>query len=272
MNDREYAYLKKKIMELLKIDIDSYKGQQMRRRLESFVSRQKTDNPYRFSKMLEHDEGALKALKNMLTINVSEFFRDEPQFDHLRSTVLPELLEKRSHLNIWTAGCSNGQEPYSVAMILDDLAPRGSHRILATDIDVEVLKRAESGGPYHPKEVINLTKLQLQKHFTKTEEGYIIVDELRRRVQFREHNLLSDPYQEGYDLVLCRNVMIYFADEAKAKIFERFSQSLKPGGILFLGGTEALLAAENTGFERLAMTFYRKKDAVLGQLVHKKAA
>ena len=261
MNDREYSYLKEKIRTLLNIEIDAYKGQQMRRRLDAFVARQEVNNPYLFCKRLERDHEALRALKDMLTINVSEFFRDGPQFEHLRKVILPGLLEGRSHLNIWAAGCSHGAEPYSLAMLLDDLSGSGNHRILATDVDGKILQLAKAGGPYPAKEVRNVTKRHLQKHFLSSPEGYTVVDEIRSQVQFREQNLLSDKFESGFDLILCRNVMIYFSEEAKTKLFRRFEASLKPGGVLFLGGTEAMLAADAAGFQRLSTNFYRKLGA-----------
>ncbi len=262
MNEREYAYLKQKIHDLLEIDIDAYKTQQMRRRLQAYVGRQDPSNAYLFCKKLEPDEDARKELKEMLTINVSEFFRDGTQFAYFKSVVLPELLQNRPRLNIWTAGCSHGEEPYSVAMLLDELSPGRGHRILATDVDVDALARAMAGGPYQPNELKNVPKLQLRKCFTRSDEGYYVDDELRRRVQFRERNLLSDAFEQGFDLILCRNVMIYFSNETKERLFQQFQESLKPGGILFLGGTEAIIGADRAGFDRLSTNFYRRTGAV----------
>lgn len=272
MNESEYGYLKLKIHDLLKIDIDAYKTQQMRRRLQAYVGRQDPSNAYLFCKKLEWDEDARKELKEMLTINVSEFFRDGTQFTYFKSVILPELLRSRQRLNIWTAGCSHGEEPYSVAMLLDELSPGQGHRILATDIDVNTLARAMAGGPYQRNELKNVPKLQLQKCFTRSDEGYTVVDEIRRRVQFREHNLLADAFEHGFDLILCRNVMIYFSNETKERLFHQFQESLKPGGVLFLGGTEALVGDDRTGFERLSTNFYRRTGAVVVDASRKMAA
>ena len=272
MNETEYAFLKQKIRELLDIDIDAYKSDQMRRRLETFVGRREGTNPIRFCKSLEQDRDTLNELKDMLTINVSEFFRDRPQFQHLEQVILPELLQERSHLNIWAAGCSHGGEPYSVAMILDQLSSAHDQRILATDLDADILARAKAGGPYHANEVKNVPSRLLQKYFTAGERGYTLAEELRRQVLFRKHNLLSDPFQIGFDLVLCRNVMIYFSDEAKRRLFSRFRESLKPAGVLFIGGTEALLPGDSHGFEQVAQNFYRRTKVGAVGAKHKRAA
>ena len=258
MNETEYFYLKQQIRALLDIDIDAYKGAQMRRRLETFVARRTSTTALQVCKSLKHDPETLKALKDTITINVTEFFRDVEQFRHLEKVVLPELLRQRSHLNIWAAGCSTGAEPYSLALILNELSSARDHRILATDIDADVLTQAKAGGPYPPNEVQNVPKGLLQKYFTAEKRGYMIAEEVRREVLFRKHNLLSDGFQIGFDVILCRNVIIYFSDEAKATLFSRFRTALKPKGVLFIGGTEALLPANSQGFEQIATNFYRK--------------
>ena len=261
MNETEYGLLKKNIRELLNIDIDAYKSQQMRRRLGAFVERQSPRGAFLFCRQLEEKPEQLQALRDMLTINVSEFFRDAPQFEVLRSTVLPDQLRNGAKLNIWTAACSHGAEPYSVAILLDGLHAGTGHRIFATDIDPTILAQATAGGPYRPNEVRNVSRSQLQKYFTPEEGGHRIVEKIRERVEFREHNLLSDPFEEGFGLILCRNVMIYFLTETKQQLCQRFHAVLKPGGVLFLGGTEAMLGENAAGFKKLFTNFYRKEGS-----------
>lgn len=259
MNDKEYSYLKQKIRKLLKLDIDAYKVTQMRRRLEAFVKPRAPNGAVQFCHQLEQDADTQKELKDMLTINVSEFFRDTAPFEQLRSVILPELLQSSPRLNIWTAGCSHGDEPYTVAMILDEISPGRMHRILATDLDLEVLKQAKAGGPYPAKGLEGVSADQLRTYFTdEGREGYKIGDTLRKRVDFREHNLLSDPFEQGFDLVICRNVMIYFSEETKGRLFRQFHAALKPNGVYFVGATESLLDARALGFAPVSPNFYRK--------------
>jgi chemotaxis protein methyltransferase CheR len=258
VNDQEYNYLKERILRLTGIDLEDYKSQQMRRRLEGFISRAPETEVVLFCKLLDKDPAVLKKLKDFLTINVSEFFRDSAQFDVLKNRIVPELLRHSPNLSIWSAGCSMGAEPYSMAILLDQISPKGSHRIMATDLDEKVLVRARAGGPYSPADVKNVSRALLLKYFTPFEEGHRINDDIRRRVEFRQHNLLKDAFPVGFDLVICRNVVIYFTEEAKDKLYRGFWTALKPEGLFFIGGTETLLDANNLGFNRICTSFYGK--------------
>jgi chemotaxis protein methyltransferase CheR len=258
MEDQDYAYLKTTIQRLLDIDLSSYKSQQMRRRLEGFIARTSPGGVAVFCKLLDRDPGVLQKLKAFITINVSEFFRDASQFNLMRTQVLPQLLSRSPALNIWSAGCSIGAEAYSLAIVLEELAPGKGHRILATDLDTQILSKAKVGGPYSKSEVANVEKLRLLKHFVPVEKGYMIADGVKRVVEFRQQNLLTDKFEHSFDLILCRNVMIYFSDEAKSKLHQGFCASLKEEGILFLGGTEGLTDAKGLGLTRLHSSIYRK--------------
>jgi len=258
MNDVDYTLLKRRIKELLSIDIDAYKTGQMRRRLETFVSRRATASVAEFCRDLPKDQDALDALRDMLTINVSEFFRDPQQFERLQSQVMPEILQGGQKIRIWSSACSHGEEPYSIAMILHELNSGSRATIMASDIDRTVLARAKAGGPYVGQDVRNVGKQRLESFFTRDGDNYTVVDMLRRRIDFREVNLLSDRFEPNFDLIVCRNVMIYFSDETKRGLFERFRASLRPGGVLFVGGTEALLGSDSLGYERMGGNFYRR--------------
>ena len=260
MNDQEFEYLKKKILVLTDIDLNNYKAQQMRRRLDGLVTNE-SGNVAAYCKHIERDKDALKKLSNFLTINVSEFFRDANQFQQLKTTVLPELLGNTERLNIWSAGCSIGAEPYSVAMMLENLTPGQKHRILATDIDADVLAKAKNGGPYTSADIANVDKSLLLKYFTHSDKGYQVIDSIKSRVEFRRHNLLKDSFQQGFDLVICRNVVIYFSDDAKRTLYAGFYNSLKEKGIMFIGATETLLDASGLGLERIHNCFYRKPSS-----------
>jgi chemotaxis protein methyltransferase CheR len=146
-----------------------------------------------------------------------------------------------------------------VAIILSELNALARASILATDIDRVVLEQAKAGGPYTRADVRNVPPSELQRYFSKEDDRYRVVDTLRKRIEFRERNLLSDRFEAGYDLIICRNVMIYFSDETKQLLFEKFFQSLTPDGVLFVGGTEALLGSDALGFERMGGNFYRKR-------------
>lgn len=244
----------------------------MRRRLTAFVSHRCGSDVIQFCKLLDSDAETLDQLRAMLTINVSEFFRDPEQFDYLRSDVLPELLKRTRSLRIWSAACAQGQEPYSVAIILAEMSAENRAMILATDLDREAIQRAKAGGPYRPNEVRNVPNWQLRKYFTASDESFMLIEQMRRQVQFRELDLLTDEFKTAFDLIICRNVMIYLSSEAKQRLVRRLHASLKPGGVLFVGGAETMFGDEAVGFGRLSGNFYRSKDVVHAQTGQRQAA
>jgi SAM-dependent methyltransferase len=138
------------------------------------------------------------------------------------------------------------------------MASSSQHRILATDLDRSVLERARAGGPYAAGEVASVPPVLLHRYFTLRADGYYVVEGLRRQVDFRQHNLLSDSFGSSFDLIVCRNVVIYFTNEAKDRLYRRFCQALRPGGVLFVGGTEIIPKASDIGFETAGISFYRR--------------
>jgi len=259
MRDLEYSYLKTRIKQLTGVDLDNYRERQMRRRLTSFISRTSAPSVVAYCRMVESDRTMLEDLRSFLTIKVSEFFRDPLPFEQLKTEILPQLLMDRTRLNIWSTGCSVGGEPYSLAIILDKLTPFARHRIVASDIDVISLEKARAGGPYRSNEVRNVPTPLLREYFDVFEDSYRIKDRIRQKVDFKRHDLLRDPYESDFDLIVCRNVTIYFTEEAKVRLNQQFCQSLSPGGILFVGGTEAIARARELGLTTLGHCFYRKQ-------------
>jgi len=258
MNDQEYTYLKSRIYKVTNLDIDCYKTQQMRRRLDAYVTKTNFPTVIAYCNMLEKSPEKQRELLDYLAINVSEFFRDTKQFETLQKIVLPEKLAENRRLNIWSAACSCGQEPYTISMILEELSPEYHHRIMATDIDESALKQARNGGPYTAYDVRNVPPLYLTKYFTKNDQGYWIVEKLKRKIIFQSHNMLRDPFETNYDIIVCRNVIIYFSEIVRDNLYQKFHKSLKPDGILFLGGSEVVLRPSQQGFSMLHPAFYRK--------------
>ena len=261
MDDTEFKALKLRIRQLTGVDLEYYKDVQMRRRLDNYI-RARGQTVEAFARTLGQSPGDVQRLKEFLTINVTEFFRDPEQFDVLRRKVIPDLLARRPRLSVWSAGCSKGAEAYTLAMILSEATPSVDYSILATDVDEQVLATARNGGPYTPADLRALPKGFGSKYFTKATDGHYVKDGAKKGVTFRRHNLLADPYERGFDLILCRNVVIYFTEEAKGNITRGFSQALKPDGVLFIGATEALLQAASLGLDRLSTCFYQKVSDV----------
>jgi chemotaxis protein methyltransferase CheR len=258
VNSEEYELIKKKIRQLINLDLDNYRANQMMRRLDGFIARNNAKNVTQYCGIIEHDASELAKLQDFLTINVSEFFRDIPYFTNLEQVILPALMKFSSKLNIWSAGCSNGSEAYSVAMILDKIAPFGSHKISGSDIDDGSLKRAMAGGPYSISDVKNVPPHYLSRYFQQTNGNYQVVEGIRKTVRFKKQDLLCDTFENNFDLIICRNVVIYFSDEAKKKLKKKFYDSLKSHGVLFIGATETMLDAQNLGFQKIHPGFYQK--------------
>jgi chemotaxis protein methyltransferase CheR len=263
MNEIEYGYIKRKIRQFIQINLDNYKASQMMRRLDTYISCTDTTDVVRYCNKLEQDPKEVEKLRNFLTINVTEFFRDYPHFETLQKIVLPELLKNSPNLNIWSAGCSDGEESYSIALILAELSPGGKHRILATDIDNESLNKAMAGGPYRPAEIRNVPQPLQMKYFCFSNDNYWINERIRDKIVFFQHDLTRDQFPMNLDLIVCRNVTIYFSNEAKNAINLEFFRSLKENGALFIGATETMLNAAEIGFDRTYSCFYRKHPTAL---------
>ncbi len=243
---------------MTKLELDHYSSNQMIRRLDGFILRSKAAGVAEYCHLLEREPGEVEKLQDFLTINVSEFFRDMVHFKFLKEKVLPELLQNNLQLNIWSAGCSIGAEAYSTAILLERLSPYRNHRIIATDIDKNALTQAAAGGPYHAPDIRNVPADLLEKYFVRNGEDYRVIDRIRKKVIFRQHDLTRDPFESNFDLIICRNVVIYFTDEAKKKLRRRFIDALKLNGVLFIGATETMLDASDTGFVRMSPCFYKK--------------
>lgn len=254
-----YEQFKKDIYALTKIDLNAYKEKQMRRRIDTLIGKNKVDSYDKYVDLIKKDKEKFEQFVNFLTINVSEFYRNPDQWKILDQEVFPKLIEKYGkRLTIWSAACSTGDEPYSLVMALSRHLPMSDIKIIATDIDKQVLEAAKVG-LYNEKSIVSVPDDLKKKYFTKIGNSYQIAEEIKQRVDFREHNLLRDPYPTGCHLIVCRNVVIYFTDEAKDEIYAKFNQSLVKGGMLFIGSTEQIMNYKDLGFVRNKSFFFEKE-------------
>jgi chemotaxis protein methyltransferase CheR len=186
-------------------------------------------------------------LLNLITIPETYFFRDRAQFSALERFVIPEIVKKKSYpgasLRIWSAGCSTGEEPYTIAMILAVAMVDRPIQILATDVSHHALKAAREG-VYTARSVRDMPQEYLNRFFTKNGDHYLLAESIKQMVEFRYFNLVSEPYplteMSGWDIIFCRNVTIYFQAEATRKVIHNFYLSLREGGYLFAGYSESL--------------------------------
>lgn len=256
-----YEGFKVAVLTLTGIDLSAYKENQMKRRIDALIKKNLCDGYGEYIAKLKVDKNSLEEFVTYLTINVTEFFRNPSQWEVLEEQIFPLLLKKKRTIKIWSAACSTGDEPYSIAMTLSKIVPLSQIQILATDIDKEVLSKAQEGF-YMSRNLTNLPKNFQDQYMVPVEGGYKVKDELKKCITFRQHNLLKDPYPTDIDLIVCRNVLIYFTEEAKKDIYTRFNRALVDQGILFVGSTEQIIMCQEFGLEPNKIFFYQKTKAV----------
>lgn len=258
LENDNYEKFKRDILAIAKIDLNSYKEKQMRRRINTLITKNNIKTYDEYVALIRKDKEKFDQFINFLTINVSEFYRNPDQWKILENNVFPGLIEKfGKNLKIWSAACSTGDEPYSLVMALSRHLPLANIKIIATDIDKQVIDTARMG-LYNEKSIAGVPDDLKAKYFTKVGNSYQISDEIKKRVEFKEHDLLKDAYPSGCNLIVCRNVVIYFTEEAKDEIYKKFYQSLVPGGVLFIGSTEQIMNYREIGFERNKSFFFEK--------------
>jgi len=213
-------------------------------------------------------ESEIGFLINALTTNLTRFFREPQQFTHLREVAIPNCLEylraeRSSRLRIWSAACSSGEEPYSIAMtICDSTGVEGlDARILATDLDTRMLETAVKG-EYTEASVSDIPLEQRKNHLRSYEssgnDGWRVNEFVRSLVTFKQLNLIGEwPMHGPFDVIFCRNVMIYFDATTKQNLIQRFANIMRPGGWLYLGSSETMIDL-GEDFERMGSTTYRR--------------
>ncbi len=204
---------------------------------------------------------------NAITTNLTSFFREEHHFDFMRETVIPDLKsrhQKDRRIRIWSAGCSTGEEPYSLAITLHGEFPRTGWdlKILATDLDSNVLAHASSGR-YRRSNVEEVKNPAIKDGFLKAsdkEDTLKVRDEIKKLISFKRLNLLEQwPMKGQFDVIFCRNVVIYFDKATQRALFERYANILTPNGYLFIGHSESLHRVSER-FRLLGKTIYQKID------------
>lgn len=252
----DYEKFKSEVLKLTKIDLNAYKERQMKRRIDSLITKNGYSGYEQYLEALRTDKERFEEFVTYLTINVSEFYRNPDQWKVMDQEIFPELIKKfGKKLKIWSAACSTGDEPYSLVMALSRHVPLEMIHITATDLDKQIIAKAKVG-LYSAKSVAAVPDDLKKKYFTQIGSSYQISDEIKSRVEFKEHNLLDDNYVTGYHMIVCRNVLIYFTEEAKEEVFRKFYKSIVPGGILFIGSTEQIINHKEIGYDRKNSFFY----------------
>ena len=249
MTPQDYEYLRKLLKERSGLDLSADKQYLVESRLVPLARKANLAGiPELVQKMKTGADALTADVVEAMTTNETFFFRDKLPFDHLKEAVLPALVQARAarrSLRIWCAASSTGQEPYSIAMCLKEAGPMLAGwrtEIVATDLSQEVLEKSKAG-IYSQFEVQRGLPIQLLvKYFTQNGELWQLKSEIRGMVQHRQLNLLQDFSHLGtFDIIFCRNVLIYFDQDTKANIFGRISRMLEPDGVLALGAAESVV-------------------------------
>jgi chemotaxis protein methyltransferase CheR len=269
--DKDFRFLSATVYEKTGIVLKDHKKNMVYSRLARRLRELKLNRFSDYCALLKSREGADEVgfLINAITTNLTKFFREIHHFEHLKDVVIPEVSHMaaatgRNRLRIWSAGCSSGEEPYSIAMTLTQAMPRlatWDARILATDLDTTMVARGKAG-VYPASAIADLPGGYRGRFFGKAPgagDSFQVAGGLKDLIAFKQLNLLGPwPMRGPFDAIFCRNVMIYFDEPTKAKLIDRFSGMLRPGGWLYIGHSETLLDVQSL-FELKGRTVYRRR-------------
>lgn len=245
LTDDELAAITALLRERRQFDLDQYKDRCVRRRIAKRLRACQVADFSAYLNRLAIDRDELDTLLATISIHVSQFFRNPDTFRIIEQRILPDLCRRaradgRTELTLWSAGCASGEEPYSLALLVDDLnADDLDIRVLATDISEPVLQTARAG-VYDTARLREVPPAVLEHYFEAENGSYRLMDRVRERVDFKPHNIMTDTIYPAADLVLCRNVMIYFTREEQERILARFAAAIPQHGALVLGRSETI--------------------------------
>lgn len=269
MTDADFAFIRRLAKERTGIELGDHKKEMIYSRIVRRIRALELGDFRAYCDYLsQHGDEELTPFMNAITTNLTSFFREPHHFEFLARTALPELKRRQAgsrRLRIWSAGCSTGEEPYSIAITLSQSlgTERWDARILATDLDTNVLNHGRDG-IYAQERVAGLDPELLRKHFqvqrgrNPDDDKYRVKEPVRELIRFNQLNLLEEwPMRGPFDVIFCRNVVIYFSKETQRALFDRYADILTPGGYLFIGHSESLHGVSRR-FEPLGRTIYRR--------------
>lgn len=255
----DYDLFMDKVNDYANIDLRKYKRPQMQRRLTALRDKLGYKDFQVYFEAMKANPDLFFQFLDRMTINVSEFYRNSNRWEVVEKRIFPEFLKQNKRIKVWSAACSTGEEPYTIAMILSKFLPLSEIKVLATDIDENVIAKAKQG-VYHQRSLQFAPEEMVKKYFKPLDgQTYAISDEIKKCVTFQKQNLLEDKFDKEFDLIVCRNVIIYFTEDAKDVLYAKFSQALRPGGILFVGSTEQIFNPASYQFQTYDTFFYQRQ-------------
>lgn len=252
---KAFDKLKEAIFSKFGLDLNQYKENYLKRRLAVRMRSLQMVSYEEYLKYLLAKDEEYNLLLDKLTINVTQFFRDPETFEEIKKTILPNMIRNNLKIKIWSAGCSTGEEAFSIAIMLEEISENlgilnYKYNIVGTDIDENALYIAKQGY-YEGRTLDNLSIERKKKYFDFNGKNYIIKENIKKKVEFLKFNLM-EPYKKDYfDIIFCRNVIIYFTRDLQNKVIGYFYDSLKHDGILVMGKTETMLISFRNKFECL---------------------
>ncbi len=258
-DDRGQELIRRHLLKTRGFDLSGYSPSFINRSVRKRIGRTGSKSMLEYVGLLRRDDDEVNELISALSVNVTDFFRDDDAFTTLSRLVLRPLVKEKadqgwSALRIWSAGCATGQETYTIAIcVAEEIKRLGVAedlpvRIVGTDLSAKALSQAQRGR-YSGEQVKRVPAECLSSYFSKTGSGYEVGREIRKNVKFSEGNLLDAPEKKHFDLVVCRNVVIYFSRPMHDKVISNFHLALKSQGYLMLGRTETLLGQPRSLFE-----------------------
>lgn len=253
----DYLVFCRGVQTLSGIDLSRYKRAQMERRIRAHADRCGTPDLAAYLLLLRRDGAQLDSFLDRVTINVSSLWRSPEQWTTMASRLVPELAPE-GRIRIWSAGCSNGAEAYTAAAVCRDAAPGVTVTVLGTDVDRRVVERAKLG-VFTDADARTAPKAALERHFERTDDGWRANAALRRGVRFETSDLLTEPVRRAaFDIVICRNTVIYFVPSDRDALHARLAAGLRPGGYLVIGPTERVAAPAEAGLEPVVPFMLRR--------------
>lgn len=255
LNDADFERFRKTIYDESGITFSATNRPILDSRIKEILREKKLDSVDDYYKLITSDHEEMKRMLDAVTTNLTRFFRNQPHFDALEKYVIPHVLEEKKKtgdktVRVWSAGCSTGEEPYTIAMLLKRILPVGyEFQVTASDISLKSLMVGQSGF-YADNKVDGIPPDYLSQYFTKSAGGYQVNKEIMSKVKFDYHNLKNDSGMRNLDVIFCRNVMIYFDEPAQLVVLNRFWNSMASHSYLFIGHSESLFGMD-TKFEFL---------------------
>lgn len=236
--------------------LQAYKERQMQRRIENLIDKFGVSDYASYIKLLQENQAAREQFLQHVTINVTDFYRNPEIFTIFEKHLL-DFSRQGKPIKIWSAACSIGSEPYTLAMLIEK-NKLAKTQIIATDLDKVVLGKAMLG-QYTTQEMRNVPATDVTQFFDLIAGNkYQVKPSLKQHITFKQHDLLADRYEQQCQIIVCRNVTIYFKSDARDEVYQKFSDALVPGGILFTGATETINFPEKFNLKKIDNFIYQK--------------